>query len=921
MVCRRVESGVVKNNPAEVMTMVLSVLVNELRHAARMLARHRGYATVAALTLALGIGATVAIFTVVNAVLLRPLPYPDSDRIVVIGQHAPGLNMADLGNSPGLVREYRNHARSIAAIGGYRMRSLNFADGATPERLRAVAVTPDLLTVLAVRPAIGRPFQAADAQKNATRVAILTHGLWRSRFGGDPGVVGRAIRIDGQPAEVIGVMPEDFVFVDSEVRLLVPLRFDSESQFGDFGMTALARLAPSASVGAARREIEQLQSRIPEWFGDLTADLLARFGWSVTVERWRDRTVADVSRALWVLMATVGFVLLIAGTNVANLFLVRAEARQPELAVRSALGAGRARLAAVFLAESLLLAAIAGAAGVALAAWAIRLLVAYGPARLPRLHEVHLDATVIAFAAAITAVCAIVLGLLPGVHMVGGRRLATLVREGGRGSTAGRARHRVRQLLIVTQVAAAVVLLVSSGLMVRSASRLAAVDPGFVPHGVVTAGVTPGSQPDASRAAVFYRNVLDEMARLPGVESVGATSALPVAPASLSGSNFEIRSRPTPEGELPQFAMYIAVTAGYFETLGIPLLQGRAPVWADTDQRRPVAWVNQALVSRFLGDRVIGESIQIGEQWLDIVGVVGDVKTFDLREPSRPLVYLPMGSAAVPLDVMYTVVRTRDAAALPASGLRAAVDAVDRSVPLTSVRTMDEILDESLAQTSFTMALLTIAALTALVLGVVGLYGVISYVVSQRTPEIGIRLALGARPGDVYALVLRQGLILALAGVAAGLVAAAASARLMGALLFQVSAHDPVTYAAAAVVLTVVRTGSHVPAGTTCGRHRPCHRAAAAGLRRRQLKPASRPRAPPSEPFRVDEGTRAEWTNRAAEAESARANKGPAAEAASLLSRTSMVESGIPGARGPSSQAKSPRAPFLTAFAVPARRT
>ncbi len=798
--------------------MVFSVLVNELKHAARMLARHPGYATVAALTLALGIGATVAIFTVVNAVLLRPLPYPDSDRIVLIGQHAPGLNMADIANSPGLVREYRNHARSIAAIGGYRMRSLNFADGATPERLRAVAVTPDLLTVLAVRPALGRPFQAADAQKNAPHVAILTHALWRTRFGSDPGVVGRTIRLDGLPAEVIAVMPADFVFIDAEVRLLVPLRFDAESQFGDFGMTALARLAPSSSVDAARREIEQLQSRIPEWFSDMTGELLARFGWSVTVERWRDRMVADVSRALWVLLATVGFVLLVAATNVANLFLVRAEARQREIAVRSALGAGRARLAAVFLAESLMLATIAGAVGMTLAAWATRLLVAYGPARLPRLEEVHLDATVIAFAAAITAACAIALGLLPGVSMGGGRRLATLVREGGRGNTAGRARHRVRGLLILTQVATAAVLLVGSGLMMRSASRLAAVNPGFVPHGVVTAGVMLGSQPDASRAAVFYHNVLDEMARLPGVDSVGATSALPVAPASLTGSNFAIRSRPTPDGTLPPFAMYTAVTAGYFETLGIPLLQGRAPVWADTDQHLAVAWVNQALVSTFLGDRVIGESIQIGEQWLEIVGVVGNVKTFDLRESSRPLIYLPMGNPAVSLDGMYTVVRTREAAVLPASGLRAAVDAVDRSVPLTTIRTMDEILDESLAQTSFTMALLTIAALTALVLGVVGLYGVISYVVSQRTPEIGIRLALGARPGDVYALVLRQGLIVTLAGIAAGLVAAAACARLMGALLFQVSAYDPVTYAVAAVLLTVVSTAAtYLPARRAAG--------------------------------------------------------------------------------------------------------
>jgi predicted permease len=453
-----------------------------------------------------------------------------------------------------------------------------------------------------------------------------------------------------------------------------------------------------------------------------------------------------------------------------------------------------------------------GATGVMLAAWATRLLVTYGPASLPRLHELHHDARDGVFAAVLTAAAAVVLGLLPAAH-AGGRSAAALVRDGGRGSTAGRARHRVRRLLIMTQMATAVVLLVASGLMVRSAIRLAALDPGFDADGVVTAGVTLGGQPDRDRAAAFYHAVLGEMARLPGVESVGATSALPIAPNSLSGGSFAIKSRPTDDSALPAFAMYTAVTAGYFETLGIPVLQGRAPDRADVDQHRLVAWVNRTMATKFLGDRVIGESIKFGDQWLDVVGVVGDVKTFDVREPSRAMVYVPMGSALVSTDVMYAVVRTRDAAAVPVSALRAAVDAVDRSVPLTAIKTMNEIVDSSLAQTSFTMTLLTIAALTALALGVVGLYGVISYVVSQRAAEIGIRLALGARRADVYGLVLRQGLTVALAGVVVGLLAASASARLMTSLLFGVSAYDPATYAAAAVILTAVSVGAtYLPA-------------------------------------------------------------------------------------------------------------
>ncbi|HWK11962.1 MAG TPA: ABC transporter permease [Vicinamibacterales bacterium] len=792
--------------------MMLWSAANELKHASRMLARHPGYAAAAALTLALGIGATVAIFTVVNAVLLRPLPYPASDRIVVISQHAPGLNMADIANSPGLVREYGRHARSLAAVGGYRSRSLNFSDGTAPERLRAVSVTPNLLTILSVHPAIGRSFQAADAQENAPQVAILTDALWRTRFGGDPSVIGHTVRLDGRPAEVIGVMPPDFEFVDRQVRLLLPLRSDPDSHFGEFGLTALARLAPSASVSTARNEIQQLQSRIPEWFPDMTSNLLAQFGWSVTVDRWRDRIVADISRALWVLLATVGFVLLIAVTNVANLFLVRAEARQREIALRSALGAGRARVAGVFLAESLVLAALGGAVGVMLAAWSTRLLVAHGPAQIPRLHEVHFDARVGAFAAALTLLAGIALGLLAAAHAVG-RDTAALVREGGRGNTAGRGRHRVRRLLLITQMATAVVLLVASGLLVRTVSRLAAIDPGFDAAHVVTAGVMLGAEPDRNRAAATYRAVLAEMARLPGVESVGATSALPIGPTGLSGGSFDIKSRPSPDNALPPFAMYTSVTFGYFETLRIPLLQGRLPERADIEQHRPVVWVNRTLMINFLGDHALGESIKFRGRWFEIVGVVGDVKTFDLRETSRAMAYVPMGDPLVATDAMFAVIRTRDNVVLPASALRAAVDAVDRSVPLTMIRTMKEIVDNSLAQTSFTMVLLTIAALTALALGVVGLYGVISYVVSQRTAEIGIRLALGARPADVYGLVLGQGLTVAIAGVVIGLAGAAASARFIRSLLFEVSARDPATYAAAAIILTLVSiVATYVPA-------------------------------------------------------------------------------------------------------------
>jgi predicted permease len=791
---------------------------SELKLAVRVLAKRPAYAAVAAFTLALGIGANVAIFTVVNAVLIKPLPYPDSERIVEIRHHAPGLNMAHVENSPGLIEKYRQSARTLTRMAGYDMRRFNLTGSGSPERVRAVAVTPELFEVLATRPALGRPFYESDVQQQgAPRVTILTHALWQSRFGADTQVVGRTVQLDGQATEVIGVMPQDFVFPDPETRLLVPLLLDPKAGFGSFGTGSLARLAPGVTLDAAGRELDQLQRRIPEWFPDIGKELLDRFGWSVSVAPLRDRVVADVSRTLWILFGTVGLVLLIAGANVANLFLVRAESRQREVAVRAALGASRSRIAGMFVAESFVLAVAGGLAGLLMAAAGTRLVVAYGPAQLPRLHEVRMDTTVFAFGAVLSVLSAVVLGLLP--TLGGARRsLAAAVREGGRGSTTGLGRHRVRQLLIVAQVAMALVLLVGSGLLLRSAARLNAVNPGFRVEGLLTAGVSRGAQTDRARAVTFYHRVLDEMAGVPGVAAAGAATSLPVAPTAMSGSSFEIRSRPRPDNEIPAFTMYTAVTAGFFETLGVPLLGGRAPARTDADQGRPVAWVNTTFARQFLADRAIGEWIKIQDTWLEIVGVVGDVRTFGLREDVRPMVYLPLSNTAVALDVMHPVIRTDGAPASLATALRAAVDRVDASVPLTTAQTMKEIIAASQGQASFTMTLLAIAAGVALVLGLVGLYGVISYIVTQRTAEIGVRLALGAEPVMVRVMVLRQGVTVALAGVIVGLVAAWASTRLMASLLFEVSARDPTTFATVALALTVVSAlATYLPARRAAG--------------------------------------------------------------------------------------------------------
>jgi predicted permease len=796
----------------EAASMTLATALTELKHAVRVLSRYPGYAFAASLTLALGLAANVAIFTVANAVLLRPLPYPESDRILSIRHHAPGLGMKDVASSPGLVLRYREHARTLATVAGYRMSDVNFAGSGAPARIRVLVATPDLLDVLATQPVLGRPFHPADAQKNAAPVAILTHTLWQSRFGSDAGVIGRTVQFDGRATEIIGVMPAGFDFPDPGTRLILPMYLDPQSAFGPLGLSSLARLSAGATLDDARREIAQLQQRIPEWFPGIKPDLLASFGWSFTVEPLRDRVVASISRTLWILLATVGFVLLIAGTNVANLFLIRAESRQRELAVRAALGAGRGRIAATFLAESLLLAVLGGTAGLVIAAWAIRLLVAHGPSQLPRLHEVRMDPTVFAFAAALSLLAGLVLAIVP-VASLGTRSFNSLVRNSGRGNTASRTRQRLRRVLTVTQLATAMVLLVGSGLMVRSALRMSAIDPGFRPDGLLTAGVSPGVQADRVRGAVFYYRLLEELRRLPGVESVGASSALPLAPGSLDGSSFTLKSQSQPSGRLPPFTMYSAITAGYFETLGVPLLEGRLPERADTDQNRSVAWVNHTFARQFLSGRTIGETIEINERSLDIVGVVGDLKTFELRDEAKAMIYVPVGSPLVGLQVMQTVMRTRGGPPPDTSALRSAVDAVNPSVPLTTVKTMDEILRDSMAQMAFTVTLLAVAAAAALALGMVGLYGVISYAVSQRTAEIGIRLALGASPGEISALVLRQGLVVVAAGMAIGITAAAAATQFMASLLYEISVRDPGTFAASAgVLLTVSAVATYLPA-------------------------------------------------------------------------------------------------------------
>lgn len=783
---------------------MIAVFLQDVRHALRALLRRPGFSLAAALTLALGIGANVAIFAVVNAVLIRPLPYPNSEQLVVLRHHAPGLNLPELENSPGTIRLYRNHARSFSSLAVVSRRDRNLLGGDRPARVQVVEVSPELFDVLRVQPAQGRRFLPGDAEPGAPRVAVLTHAAWSSRFGRAPDIVGRVVEFDGEPTEIVGVMPEGFAYPDAETVALLPMWVDPNGPFGVFGLSVVARLAPGVTLDAAGREVAQLQVRMPEVNGEIAADFLERAGWSSSVKGLKDVEVGDIATALWVVLATVGFLLLVACASVANLFLVRAEARRKELAVRTALGASRTRLAAIFLSESLLLGLAGGILGVVLAVVGVRALVAAGPAELPRLHEVGVDATVLLFALGLSVLAGLGFGALPLPRFLA-RPMSTGLRE-GRGETGSRDRQRVRQGLIAAQIALSLMLLAGSGLLLRSFQQLRAVDPGFRPEGVLTVGVSRGERESRNDPAGFYRRVLNEVRGLPGVEAAGVTNALPISPRGVNGSSFDIEGRPRAEDALPPVAMFAVAGPGYLETMGIRLLEGRLPEERDHEGETPrYVWVSRSFARDFMEGRALGERVRFGADttWLEIAGVVEDVRLFGLDEEIRPMAYLTLNTDAINVDLSggHLVVRTAGDPMALAPSVAAAVRRVAPEVPITTARTMEQIIAESMAETSFTMIVLIVAGVVSLLLGVIGLYGVIGYVVTQRTREIGVRIALGAAPAEVRGMVLRQGIALSLVGVGIGLAGALALSRLLESLLFGVSSRDPLTLAAVTVLL------------------------------------------------------------------------------------------------------------------------
>lgn len=811
----------------------------ELKGALRSLRRSPLFLATTTLTLALAIGATTAIFGIVNAVLLRPLPYPMADRLVVPYHTLPGLGIAFAGQSRGTFFHYQRTIHSFQSIAAYRPTSVNLEEGALggeAERVDAASITADLLSTLGVSPARGRGFSAAEDLPNGGRVALVSDGLWRRRFGADPAILDRTIRVNGAPYRVIGVLPASFRFPDPTTELWLPLQLDPASPNAEsFNIAAVARLATGATIADAERELDVQLARLPEAYPNIypgmsTAAVLAQSRARAAVSPMRDRIVADFARVLWVIAGTVVLVLIVTCANVGNLLLVRAGGRMREIAVRSALGATRGRLLAHFLAEGTLLAAVGGVIGFGVAVALTRLLLRVGPANFPRRDEIGIDGATFAVAFIITAFVALACSLLPAMrHRSLG--IGAMLREGGRAGI-GRQRHRVQRALIVVQVALALLVLAGSGLLARTVWQLQRVRPGFDPSHTLAFTVSlPRTQfPELWGVTQYYRDVVRRLRALPGVEDAGVVSKLPLVGGSPLAAVYVERFPVTGNALPPVFAFPIA-SPGYFRAMRIPLLAGRLFTEAYAPDAPSEVVVNRAFAEQYwhdpTGRTALGQRLKVSTSerapWSTIVGIVESVRDTALSGPPVGEVYFPMTDLApgtpdslspFPYSrVMNVVLRTSGDPLALAAPARREMRAVNAGIPIYDLQPMTAVLDRAMARTRFALLALGVAAAITLVLGAVGLYGLIAYVVSLRTHELGLRIALGARPIMVLGLVLQDGLSLAIIGIIVGLAAFIAVGRFLRGLLVGVTPTDPWTLAGVTtVVLLVAALAGWIPA-------------------------------------------------------------------------------------------------------------
>src|SRR5215831_2485259 len=784
----------------------------DLSHGARVLVKTPGFTLIAVLTLGLGIGAVAAIFSVVDAVLLRPLPYKEPERIALVQQHMPKLGWNFGGVSAPEMLDYIAGNETFAEMAGYGIVNLNLTGEREPLRIEVARVSHGLFPLFGVTPLLGREFSAEEDEVGKNRVVALSEGLWRKQFGADPNVIGRVVKLDEAPDTVVGVMPARLRFPHTgdayaaSVELWTPLALtDDERQARrrDSNFNLIGRLKPGVELGQAQANMAAVAARIERQYPDTYQGATHI---TATAVGLMERTTQNVRLAVVMLFGAVGLVLLIACVNIANLQLTRAAARRKEIAIRSALGASPRRIARQTLTESLLLALIGGVVGSLIAAWAVDLIVKFGPDNVPRLGEVRLDPRALGFTLFITLLTGVLFGLAPALQSarVG---LAEALNEAGRASGAGgREGARLRNMLVILETALAVVLLVGAGLLVNSFVRLLRTPPGFNPEGVIVARTTlpPARYPKAERGKAVYRQALERIAALPGAQQVSVASALPLA------SNWQIGFRVEGGGENEYYTAYGSwVGDDFFRAMGIPLKSGRVFTEEDRADTTPVVVVSEAMAHRFWpGQSAVGKRIRWGgwnpQGWLTIAGVVADVKFSSLESESPPTIYMPVFQIPrIRRDAVFIARTTAEPSSL-AAAMRREIAAVDADLPVYDVRTMNQVIAESVAQRRFTMGLLAIFAVAALSLAALGLYGVISYAVTQRTREIGLRMALGGRRLDVLRLVVGQGMKMAMIGALAGLLASLALTRLMKGLLYGVSASDPLTFIAVALLLTLV---------------------------------------------------------------------------------------------------------------------
>ncbi|HWS54894.1 MAG TPA: ABC transporter permease [Pyrinomonadaceae bacterium] len=798
-------------------TSMMGDLSQDLRYGLRVLVKNPGFTAVAVVALALGIGANSAIFSVVNAVLLRPLPYKDPGRLVMVWEDNTSKGYPRDTPAPANFVDWRDQSQVFEGVAALAHESFNLTGAGEPERLDGRRVSAGLFPMLGVEPQLGRAFTPEEDQPGGARAVVLSHGLWQRRFGSDPKVIGTALTLNGTSHTVVGVMPQGFEIPGHTGRadeLIVPIAFtqqEAASRSRHFLMV-LARLKPGVTLEQAQAEMNTIAARLQQQYPNTNT------GVGAAVVSLHEQMVGDIRPALLVLLGAVGFVLLVACANVANLLLARAAARQKEIALRVALGASRARLIRQFLTESILLAALGGVVGLLLSVWGVNLLKAFIPEGISQAKAIAIDAKVLGFTLLISLLTGLIFGLAPATQ-ASSFNLNETLKEGGRDSATGGRGNRIRSLLVVAEVAVSLVLLIGAGLLINSFLRLRSVDPGFRADNLLTMRVVlPDLKyPDQARRSAFYAEVVRRVGALPGVQSAAVTNWIPlVRQGDSMGISVEGQPDPGP-GQNPSVVTRV-VSPDYFRTMGMRLTQGRGFGEQDKPDAPPVVIVSEAMARRFwpnqdpLGKRIKSGSLSAPTPWVEVVGVVNDVRQFELNAEPRPQMYVPY-EQPVFFRPSNLVVRTEVEPGSLAATVRQTVWEVDKDQPVSNISTMEEVLSDSIARQRFSMLLLAVFAGVALLLAAVGIYGVMSYTVAQRTHEIGIRMALGAQKRDVLKLAVGQGLKLVLVGVVIGLVASLALTRVMSSLLFGVSATDPATLVVISLVLIgVALLASYIPA-------------------------------------------------------------------------------------------------------------